>query len=268
MKRMFELYAVLFARPSLYRFHRLLFQLALRGMGVLNWTSERVRGERALLQRLFAHRSLGGVALDVGANIGEYAKMLVSLSPQLQVHAFEPHPKTFANLQDSVEALGVHCHNLAIGCEAGRSRLFDYAETDGSSHASLFEAVIEQVHRRPSVQHEIDVVRLDTFLAEHSISKVLLLKIDVEGAELNVLRGLSDFFSDERNSIEFIQMEFNEMNVVSRAFFRDFLEVLRGYRAYRILPYGRLIEITDYRPAFNELFAYQNILFSRFPIQD
>jgi hypothetical protein len=60
-----------------------------------------------------------------------------------------------------------------------------------------------------------------------------------------------------------VQLEFNEMNTVSRVFFRDFFTLLGDrYDIYRLLP-GGLLPITKYRPLQCELFAYQNLLFVR-----
>jgi hypothetical protein len=90
-----------------------------------------------------------------------------------------------------------------------------------------------------------------------AISHEDLLKIDVEGAELEVLKGAVGAI--KAGKIDVIQFEFNEMNVVSRVFFRDFWHVLDGYSFYRLLPFG-LFPIRNYRTFFCELFAFQNIV--------
>ena len=82
------------------------------------------------------------------------------------------------------------------------------------------------------------------------------LKIDVEGHELAVLRGAERMLG--AGSIRLIQFEFNEMNVVSRTFLRDFRLLLPNYTMYRLLPKG-LLPLGEV-PVLTELFAYQNIL--------
>jgi FkbM family methyltransferase len=260
------MYAAAFARPWLHRFHLGLLELALRGIGVLNFDSEVLRGERALLQRLLSQGHSSGVVLDVGANEGEYAALVDAIAPHLQIYAFEPHPQTFARLCNNVRGKKISCHNVAVGSEAGHTALFDYT-TDGTTHASLHRGVIEEIHGKASVTLQVDSIRLDEFLRRQQISDVLLLKIDTEGAELGVLKGLSEFLKNPENSVHFIQFEFNNMNVISRTFFRDYRELLPSYFAYRILPHGRLQEISEHDPVFvQEIFAYQNILFSLDPI--
>ncbi len=62
----------------------------------------------------------------------------------------------------------------------------------------------------------------------------------------------------EANTIDVIQFEFNEMNVISRVFMRDFFTLLPNYRIYRLLPDG-VIAFQTYDPIFMEVFAFQNI---------
>jgi hypothetical protein len=84
-----------------------------------------------------------------------------------------------------------------------------------------------------------------------------LLKIDTEGNELDVLRGAINSINQKK--IKAIHFEFNEMNVISRVFFRDIYLMLKDYKLYRLLPYG-MTEINVYSPLFCEIFAYQNIV--------
>lgn len=84
-----------------------------------------------------------------------------------------------------------------------------------------------------------------------------MIKIDAEGHELKVLAGARR--SIARGMIEAIHFEFNAMNITSRVFFRDFYDLLPGYRFYRMLP-GGLAPLGDYDPVTCEILAYQNIV--------
>ena len=86
---------------------------------------------------------------------------------------------------------------------------------------------------------------------------MLLLKIDTEGHELEVLKGFEPYI--RQNKVDLIHFEFNEMNVASRVFFKDFWEFLPNYDFYRMLQDG-LIPIKNYNPVYCEIFAYQNIV--------
>jgi hypothetical protein len=92
---------------------------------------------------------------------------------------------------------------------------------------------------------------------ELNLERIDFLKIDTEGHELEVLRGAKRLIS--AGAIGLLQIEFNEMNVVSRVFMRDILTLLPGYRVYRLLP-SDLIDIPK-MPLKSELFGFQNLIF-------
>lgn len=94
----------------------------------------------------------------------------------------------------------------------------------------------------------------------------MLLKIDTEGNELAVLHGAQNALKNGK--IEMVHFEFNEMNVISRVFFRDFWNLLHplGFQFYRLLP-NSAFEITRYSPVDCEIFAFQNIIASKTPIK-
>jgi FkbM family methyltransferase len=93
---------------------------------------------------------------------------------------------------------------------------------------------------------QVRVVRLDRALAERGIDRVDFLKMDVEGHELFVLRGLGDYLAERR--VRALAFEFGAGNVNSRTFFRDFWDPLRsfGYRIERVAPGGATIPVHDY----------------------
>lgn len=251
-----NLYRFFFARRFLYRFHELLYNLGLRGMGVLNFESDKLSGEDYFV-RNFVSKIKIGVILDVGANTGKYSKLIRYSNANVSIFAFEPHPKTYLNLVETVKDMDVKTFNLGVGISEGVLNLYDYANEDGSSHASLYRDVIEHIHHGQSVAHEVDVVSLDNFASEHNIEQVGLLKIDTEGHELEVLKGFEKHIRSGK--VDLIHFEFNEMNIVSRVCFRDFWEFLPEFDFFRMLPDG-LVPIKTYKPLYSEIFAYQNIV--------
>jgi hypothetical protein len=133
----------------------------------------------------------------------------------------------------------------------------DHGHDDGSAHASIHKGVIEEIHSSQSVRYEVEVSTLDDFVATNNISKIDLLKIDTEGNELNVLLGATE--SLRAGLIDVIHFEFNEMNVISKTYFKEFWDLLSGYEFYRIL-YGGMHRIQSYNALTCEIFAYQNII--------
>lgn len=253
---LFRVFRLLFVRKAFYRLNKLMYSISLRGIGVRNFESDILSGEKTFIEQ---HVSKMGcdVVLDVGANVGAYSKSIRNANRIVQIHAFEPHPKTYLKLTRNVASLNVETYNVAVGSVAGQLQLFDYADEDGSSHASLYRDVIEHIHKEQSTKHEVKVISLDSFVIDHGIERVALLKIDTEGHELEVLKGFLRFI--KTNKVELIQFEFNEMNIVSKVSFRDFWELLPNYVFFRMLPDG-LVPIEEYNPIYCEIYAYQNIV--------
>jgi FkbM family methyltransferase len=230
----------------------------LRGLGILNYENDKVSGERYLIKTILPKviKTDSPLFFDIGANIGNYSLTLLDRFPRAFIHAFEPHPRNYSHLTDRMPSSKVKFHNIAIGESKGKSILYDRADCDGSEHASLHEAVISEIHKQKIVTFEVAVETLDDLVEREGVSYIDFMKIDAEGNELAVLQGASKLL--ENGNIGCINFEFNEMNIVSRVFVRDFRKILHNYEFYRLLPNG-LLPLGD-SPLATELFAYQNIL--------
>ena len=252
----YDLYAFLFSRKIFNKLNKFIYFLSLRGLGILNYKTNKQSGETNFV---ISHLSnvKKGVIFDVGANVGNYAKSLRKINQNIEIYCFEPHPRTFQKLVSTVERLGVETFNVGVGSADGILKLYDYANNDGSEHASLYKDVIETIHQGNAVAHEVEMITLNFFSIEHQIERVLLLKIDTEGHELEVLKGFEPYI--RQNKVDLIHFEFNEMNVASRVFFKDFWEFLPNYDFYRMVQDG-LIPIKNYNAVYCEIFAYQNIV--------
>jgi len=234
----------------------------LRGLGIKNAESDDTSGETHFLTEILG-RYDKPVVLDVGANRGNYANKLLTVCPGATLYAFEPHPATFSLLQLSAEKRGFEAINSGMGAETGALQLYDRQEADGcgTEHATIYRDVIEGLHKVSATAIEVSLSTIDIFVQQRDLKKITLLKIDTEGHEYQVLQGAAASLAC--GMVEMIQLEFNEMNTVSRVFFRDFYTLLGDrYDIFRLLP-GGLLPITKYRPVVCELFGYQNLLFVR-----
>ncbi|HEY2925806.1 MAG TPA: FkbM family methyltransferase [Albitalea sp.] len=246
--------------------NRALFNLSMRGLGILNYRSMRESGETHFLQRILPcyvnkadnKEQLTNVILDIGANVGAYSNEILRIAPAAKLYCFEPHPSTAEKLVEATNGRAT-VMQLAVGSTAGNIELFDYEGVDGSSHASVHRGVFERIHKRSHQSTTIEVTTIDSFVEESKIESIALLKIDTEGHELEVLRGASRCLRD--NMVDVVHFEFNEMNLVSRVFLSDFFEILDGFRLYRLLPSG-WIPLQD--RSIENLFAYQNIVAVRY----
>ena len=245
------------ARPFFYGFNVKLYILALNALGILNYKTNKISGEYSFIVRLARKFEPGSVVLDVGANVGDYSNLLKQLNSEIIIYAFEPHPKTFKILQENAKNNKYTALNLGCGKSKSKLELYDYENKDGSSNASLYRGAINELRQCNSVSHIVDIIDIDSFISEQNIQKVSLLKIDVEGNEYSVFEGLKEAL--KKGIIEIIHFEFNEMNIFSRTFFKDFYDLLEDYQLFRMLP-NHLLLLDTYSPIFCEIFAYQNIV--------
>ncbi|MFZ4631397.1 MAG: FkbM family methyltransferase [Bacteroidia bacterium] len=254
-------YRTLLGGPSFRKFNEHLIQWAYTGLGVGNYESDQISGEAPFLQRYLKPRHYpSGIVLDVGANIGHYSKALHQVNPSLEILAFEPHPRTFEVLQKSTASNPqIRCFPFGFGKEAGNHTLFDHGGEEGTEHASLHQGALLHAgyHQEETQTVQIKLNTIDHFLETEGINQVLFLKIDTEGHEYAILQGAKQALQNGR--ILWIQFEFNEMNVASRVFFKDFWDLLKDYRLFRLTPNG-LMPIHRYSVADCEVFRFQNFV--------
>jgi FkbM family methyltransferase len=257
-----NLYVSLFGRRAFYGWNQRLLNLAVRGMGVGSPTSALVMpAETRFLQSL---GQLGTCnVFDVGAHVGEWAILLRRFSPNARIWSFEPHPGSYRQLTEAAQASGFTAVNLGLSDRRGTLQLYDYQGASasgtgaGSSHASVHPEVFSDIHHGEATAVEVEVTTVDDFLDSAGIDHLTLLKIDAEGHELAILRGATRALTAGRISI--VQFEFNEMNVISRVFFRDFYEALPAFDFFRMVVDG-LAPMGAYQPRTHELFIPQNVV--------
>lgn len=252
----FKFYRFLFARKIYYKLNLFLYTLSIRGLGILNYENEKISGEQEFIKK-YVPKNKENVVFDVGANVGNYSKTIRKSSENACIYSFEPHPLTFRKLLENTKYLNIKVFNVGVGNKNGLLKLYDYADKDGSQHASLYSDVITKIHNGKLIEHEVEIIKLDDFVIKNEIEKIDLLKIDTEGNEFEVLKGFENFI--RQGKIGIIHFEFNEMNTESRVFFKDFWYFLPNYNFYRMLQDG-LVPIKKYSPVLCEVFAYQNIV--------
>lgn len=163
------------------------------------------------------------VVIDVGANTGRFAEEVLERWPEAHVVCFEPNPACFELIKTSAEV-----RPIALGDMGGSAHL--HTGTGPDTTASLY--------RRfdwPADGVRVPIARLDEQWADH----IDLLKVDAEGHELAILRGMGDL----RPSI--IQLEWNSCQRDAGSTYAGFREVLADYDIHEIMQDGGTRRIVD-----------------------
>jgi FkbM family methyltransferase len=246
-------------RPSLLWLVKAIYDFALRCNGIcINYKGRQgltVGEEHFLKRHLKGVRS--GVFFDVGANRGAYAAYLHMLVPAARIYAFEPHPRSFALLAESAGSDTIVPVNKALSDAPSHMTLYDFADHDGSTQASLSPDAVKLFSSRV-VKHAVECTTLDIFMRENGIEKIDFLKVDTEGFDLSVLQGASNALAENRIGV--IQFEFIPANIITKVRVRDFMELLRRYRIYRLCLNGSLIPLEPYDVKRCEIYAMQNLI--------
>lgn len=213
----------------------------LLGKGAGAWsTSEEAFEIHNLVNHLKIERV---VAIDVGANVGDWSSALISLIPDAEIYAFEPSKIAFEKLSRCFGGSSqIKIFNLALGKSSSKTTL--YSDVSGSGLASLTKRRLDHFDISFNHQEEVKVETLDGFFAANfPIVKPNILKMDVEGHELDVLQGA--LISLE--TIKLVQFEFGGSNIDTRTYFQDFWYFFQkmNFDLYRLMPSG-LIHISKY----------------------
>lgn len=248
---------VIFSRPAMQPLNRLLFRIAVSGMGINNYDGTS-RDERLFLRQLAKKLPAETVILDVGANQGQYAALARAAFPSAAIHSFEPNPAAFDRLRKTAERLKVHAVPKGCADRSGTLTLYDSSTEAGSGLASFVPGIFEFTGIAPA-RIEATVTTVSEYCAEQGIQRVGLLKIDVEGLELDVLRGAAGML----DRIDTVQFEFNEMNLFSHSNMADIERLLDGFDLFRVLYDGSLLPLADAPLYRKNIFCYQNIVACR-----
>jgi FkbM family methyltransferase len=220
-------------------------------------------GEQVILEFLTqkAAQTRPLLIFDVGANQGQFLGLLAR---GLQgyphaIHAFEPGQYTYKILCDNARDYpNVTLNNLGLGKQAGEFDLF--YDQPGSGLASLSQRKLENWGIDFKYSEKVNLDTLDHYCAQHAIQAIDLLKLDVEGHELDVLEGGRQMFASRK--IRMVSFEFGGGNIDSRTYLRDFFDFFQAYglrELNRILPSGRLAPLRQCRE-IDEQFRTTNFL--------
>lgn len=177
----------------------------------LSWLAHAWKGwafqyHRELLGPLERHIAPGGLVIDVGAHAGQFTKLFARHSRAGRILAFEPgsYARSILSLVVRLKGLrNVEVLPLALGAEPGAVTLNLPVKPSGSLGFGLGFIAEGGDHGRPVRSETIVVARLDDVLVERfgAIPPVSLIKADIEGHELAMLRGARRTLREARPAV-------------------------------------------------------------------
>jgi FkbM family methyltransferase len=144
----------------------------------------------------------GDLFVDVGANIGYFSVVAArAVGDSGKVVAVEASPRVFQDLQQTLRENGcsstVRTVNVAATAKAGSIPVYA-----GPAHNTGLTSTVERWGRRQ--QATVEALPLDDILTAEEMSRVRVLKIDVEGGEDQVLAGMARVISDAPRDLEIL----------------------------------------------------------------
>ncbi len=155
----------------------------------------------------------GMIVFDVGANVGELTLLFSRfVGAQGSVHAFEPGSQCFERLSAVCRAAAlrnVRLNHLALAEDECAVRLHVYSE-DYLSWTTRAARPLEDygIKLKPATIEEAQATTVDLYCERNAVAEIDLLKIDVEGAELQVLHGARRMLAEWR--IRCLTFEFGQ----------------------------------------------------------
>lgn len=141
-----------------------------------------------------SHMNIDSV-IDIGANQGQFARMISHTLPNVEIHCFEPLADPFGELSAWAETQQgrVHCYQLALGDQEGEMEMHLHENHVASSSLLATTDTCHRLYPQTRAEHltRIQMSTLDAAMEAKldSMPRDILLKLDVQGFEDRVLRG-------------------------------------------------------------------------------
>ncbi|TRU14405.1 MAG: FkbM family methyltransferase [Microcystis sp. Msp_OC_L_20101000_S702] len=195
--------------------------------------------EAAKMHRLLAYHNID-LVFDVGANIGQYAKLLRELGYSGRIVSFEPLSSAYSQLKavSEKDPLWEIAPQTAIGNQEGEIIINIAGNSQSSSALPMLDAHLESAPESAySGSETVKLSRLDTLAKDYikSETKSIFLKIDVQGLEKQVLEGATAILP----LVKGIKLELSLVPLYEgQVLFKEMIDIIEklGYELYGIEP--------------------------------
>jgi FkbM family methyltransferase len=190
--------------------------------------------------KLLTHLTNIKTIFDIGANIGNYTLSFAKAYSNATIHAFEPNTINFNRLQENISLnnfKNIRLNKKGLSNEKGELKLFFDDKNMGASTLANGSGNKTEI---------ISLITLDEYCQSNNIQQIDLLKIDIEGGELNCLKGGKEILKQSKNTT--IQLEIDSghckrMGYTSNELFQFLVDL--EFKPFLLNKFGKLKPITQ-----------------------
>jgi len=147
--------------------------------------------------------------VDGGAYRGDFSLQMAEVFPNATIYAFEPQKASYELLSGNTGKISrIKRYNCALSSNSGKSVFHTNVSPLTSSLSNTSEEGLRyfQEYNQPSGEEEVQVTSLSDFLSVEKIPAIDILKLDLQGHELQAIKGMAEFISSVK--LIFIEVQF------------------------------------------------------------
>lgn len=185
------------------------------------------------------------IIFDVGANIGLTVAEYKRFFPKATIYGFEPSEDSFTQLLENCKKLeSIYLYKLAISDQTGEHEFYinEFCMSNSLLKvSSQSDKYVDSNLTRNLGSTKVKTITLDEFCQQQSITRINILKMDIQGGELNALKGSVNLLKEQSIDLIYTEVLFAELYKNQGYFFEVYSFLIQyGYILYKIygLSYG------------------------------
>jgi FkbM family methyltransferase len=207
--------------------------------------------------------SEGDIVIDAGANIGLHTLNMAKIVGKTgKVFAFEPEITNFEILKKNIKLnnyTNIFAEHKAVGEKDGIATLYR------SNHPGMHKIDSEPQHSKDKLN--VDIINLDNFFNKNHIQpKIDFIKIDVEGFELSVLKGMKNILKNNKNIKILLELYHNKLHEEDLEYNSKYEELLDFLESFNFKKFcideenNKLIQVSDKKKIIELCASHENTI--------
>lgn len=207
--------------------------------------------------------SKGDIVIDAGANIGLHTLNMAKIVGKTgKVFAFEPEITNFGILKKNIKLnnyTNIFAEHKAVGEKDGIATLYR------SNHPGMHKIDSKPQHSKDKLN--VDIISLDNFFNKNHIQpKIDFIKIDVEGFELSVLKGMKNILKNNKNIKILLELYHNKLHEEDLEYNSKYEELLDFLESFNFKKFcideenNKLIQVSDKKKIIELCASHENTI--------